>query len=124
MSCPYTSVQHGKAERAIRSLNNVVRSLLFQASLPPTYWVEALNTTNILLNLLPTKMLRSSTPHQALFGTTLVNLRVFGCKCYPSLSATIVHKLAPHYVFFLAILLTTKDTAALTSPPIRSSLGM
>ena len=37
MSCPYTSPQNGKAERIIRSTNNVVRSLLFQASMPPSY---------------------------------------------------------------------------------------
>jgi len=35
-SCPYTSPQNGKAERIIRSINNVVRSLLFQASMPPS----------------------------------------------------------------------------------------
>uniref|UniRef100_A0A0A9BH25 Integrase catalytic domain-containing protein n=1 Tax=Arundo donax TaxID=35708 RepID=A0A0A9BH25_ARUDO len=29
MSCPYTSPQNGKAERIIRTTNNVVRSLLF-----------------------------------------------------------------------------------------------
>ena len=29
MSCPYTSAQKGKAERIIRSTNNVIRSLLF-----------------------------------------------------------------------------------------------
>jgi hypothetical protein len=46
MSCPHTSAQNGKAKRAIRSLNNVVRFLLFQAYLPPRYWVEALNNVN------------------------------------------------------------------------------
>ena len=40
MSCPYTSPQNGKAECIIRSFNNVVRSLLFQASMPPAYWAE------------------------------------------------------------------------------------
>jgi hypothetical protein len=35
MSCPYTSPQNGKAERIIRTTNNVIRSLLFQASVPP-----------------------------------------------------------------------------------------
>jgi transposase InsO family protein len=29
MSCPYTSQQNGKAERALRTINNIVRSLLF-----------------------------------------------------------------------------------------------
>lgn len=37
MSCPYTLQQNGKAERTIRSLNNIVRSLLFQASMPAFY---------------------------------------------------------------------------------------
>ena len=37
MSCPYTSPQNGRAERIIRSTNNILRSLLFQASLPPSY---------------------------------------------------------------------------------------
>jgi len=39
MSCPYTSTQNGKVERIIHSTNNVVRSLLFQASAPPSFWV-------------------------------------------------------------------------------------
>jgi len=97
MSCPYTSTQNGKAERAIHSLNNVVCSLLYQACLPPRYWVEALNTAPILLNILTTKTLRSCTPHEALLGSSPVydHLRVFGCRCYPNLSTTTVHKLAP-----------------------------
>nr|CAB3503089.1 unnamed protein product [Digitaria exilis] len=90
MSCPYTSSQNGKAERIIRSINNV-------ASMPPSYWVEALSTATLLLNILPTKTLAFATPHLALFGTpaTYDHLWVFGCKCYPNLSATARHKLAP-----------------------------
>lgn len=37
MSCPHTSPQNGKAEHMIRSINNIVRSLLFQASLPSSF---------------------------------------------------------------------------------------
>jgi hypothetical protein len=37
MSCPYTSPQNGKAERIIRLVNNVIRTLLIQASLPGRY---------------------------------------------------------------------------------------
>jgi hypothetical protein len=33
MSCPYTFAQNGKAEHIIRSTNNMVCSLLFQASM-------------------------------------------------------------------------------------------
>jgi hypothetical protein len=97
MSCPHTSPQNGRAERMLRTINNATRSLLFQASMPPSYWVEALHTATHVLNLLPTKTLQFSTPHLALFGTSpqYDHLRVFGCTCYPNLSATTAHKLAP-----------------------------
>jgi transposase InsO family protein len=35
MSCPYTSPQNGKAERTIRTTNDVMLTLLIRASLPP-----------------------------------------------------------------------------------------
>uniref|UniRef100_A0A8R7TR30 Integrase catalytic domain-containing protein n=1 Tax=Triticum urartu TaxID=4572 RepID=A0A8R7TR30_TRIUA len=34
-SCPYTSAQNGKAERAIRTINDITHTLLFQSSMPP-----------------------------------------------------------------------------------------
>ena len=97
MSCPYTSQQNGKAERILRTLNNITRSLLFQASLPPSYWVEALHTATYLLNRRPSKTLAQQTPYTALHGSppSYNHLRVFGCKCYPNTSATAAHKLAP-----------------------------
>jgi len=96
MSCPYTSPQKGKAEHIHHSTNNIIRSLLFQAAIPPSYWVEALRTATYLLNILTTKTLKFSTPHATLFGIapSYDHLRVFGCKCYPNLSATAPHKLA------------------------------
>jgi hypothetical protein len=39
MSWPYTSQQNGHAERTLRTINNIVRSLLFQTSLPPVLLV-------------------------------------------------------------------------------------
>ncbi|KAJ9539540.1 hypothetical protein OSB04_032273 [Centaurea solstitialis] len=65
-SCPYMSQQNGKAERAIRTINNVMRTLLFQASLPPTFWAEALNMTVHILNLLPTTTLSFQSPCEIL----------------------------------------------------------
>jgi histone deacetylase 1/2 len=97
MSCPYTSQQNGKAERMIRTTNNVTRTLLFQASMPSSYWADALAIATLLLNRLPTKTLNMSTPHFALHGTlpSYHDLRAFGCTCYPNLTATAAHKLAP-----------------------------
>jgi hypothetical protein len=37
MSCPYTSPQNGKAVRILRTINNILRFLLFQASIPARY---------------------------------------------------------------------------------------
>jgi hypothetical protein len=97
MSCPYTSQQNGKAEHALRTINNIVRSLLFQASIPPAYWADSLHTATYLLNRHPTKTLGGLTPFFALHGThpTYTHLRVFGCACYPNLSSTAPHKLSP-----------------------------
>jgi hypothetical protein len=79
MSCPYTSAQNGKAERVIRSINNIIRTLLIQSSVPPSFWATALGTATYLLNILPTKTLALSTPHFALFGhnPSYEHLRVF-----------------------------------------------
>lgn len=55
LSCPHTSQQNGKAERAIRTTNDVLLTHLYQAQLPPTYWVEAMHIATYLLNRRPTK---------------------------------------------------------------------
>ncbi|GKB81767.1 ribonuclease H-like domain-containing protein [Tanacetum coccineum] len=43
-SCPKTSQQNGKSERMLRTLNNITRTLLFQAHKPPSYWVKELTS--------------------------------------------------------------------------------
>jgi hypothetical protein len=69
MSCLYTSPQNGKAERIICSINNVIRTLLIQPSLPGHYWDEELHTATYLLNRLSTKAIQVACPHIALFGS-------------------------------------------------------
>ncbi|GJS62988.1 ribonuclease H-like domain-containing protein [Tanacetum coccineum] len=94
-SCPRTSQQTGKSERMIRNINHVIRTLLFQAHLPPNYWAEALNMAIILLNVLPSRALDNEIPFTRLLGATpnYSVLRTFGCLCYPYLDTT--HKLEP-----------------------------
>ncbi|KAI3796959.1 hypothetical protein L1987_39646 [Smallanthus sonchifolius] len=94
-SCPHTSSQNGKAERKIRSINNVIRTLLAHAQLPNTYWHHALEMATYILNILPSKNHRYHNPTQLLYNQTpsYDHLRVFGCLCYPILPATTIHKL-------------------------------
>ncbi|GJW59700.1 ribonuclease H-like domain-containing protein [Tanacetum coccineum] len=94
-SCPKTSQQNGKSERMIRTINNVIRTLLFQAHLPPTFWVEALHMAAYLLNLLPSSAIQNEIPCTKLFNKQpdYSRLRIFGCLCYPHLHSP--HKLAP-----------------------------
>lgn len=66
----------------------------------PQYWADALSTATYLFNLHPTKTLHNSTPFRCLHGRppSYNHLRVFGCLCYPNLSATTTHKLAPRSI--------------------------
>jgi hypothetical protein len=97
MSCPYTSLQNGKAERIIRTINNVICTLLIHVSLPGRYWAEGLHTAVYLLNRLPMRTISVVCPHVALFGSSpsYEHLCVFGCACYPNIAATVPHKLTP-----------------------------
>jgi hypothetical protein len=94
-----------KVERMIHSINNVICFLLFQASLPVPYQVEALQTTTYVRNVLPTKATHVQCSFTALHGAQLASyehLKVFGCLCYPNQSATTSHMLAArssHRVF-------------------------
>ena len=94
-SCPKTSQQNGKTERKIRTINNVIRTLLFQAHLPPSFWVEALHMATYLLNLLPLTTVNNEFPFTRLFlkEPEYSCLCIFGCLCYSHFHSP--NKLAP-----------------------------
>lgn len=94
-SCPHTSPQNGKAERKIKSINNIVRTLLAHSSLPPSFWHHALQMATYLLNILPTKVLGYKSPTQILYqkNPSYSHLRVFGCLCFPLFPSTTINKL-------------------------------
>jgi len=66
-SCPYTSAQNGKAERILRTLNNIVRTLLIHAAMPSAYWAEALATAVLLLNRRPSSSINNGIPYHLLY---------------------------------------------------------
>ncbi|KAJ9536396.1 hypothetical protein OSB04_un000431 [Centaurea solstitialis] len=94
-SCPHTSPQNGKSERKIRSINNIVRTLLAHASIPPSFWPHALQHATYLLNILPNKQLQYCSPLKRLYQKTPTysDLKVFGCLCYPLFPSSTLNKL-------------------------------
>lgn len=97
-SCPYTSSQNGKAERKIRSINNIIRTLLVHASLPPSFWHYALEMATYISNIFPSKSINFQSPLYMLYNKNLSysHLRVFGCLCFPLFPSNTIHKLQPH----------------------------
>ncbi|KAL4564754.1 hypothetical protein LXL04_028825 [Taraxacum kok-saghyz] len=71
-SCPYTSQQNGKAERTIRTINNIIHNFLFQASLSTKFWTEALLTAARTLNLLPTTTLSYKTTFEVIISCHVI----------------------------------------------------
>nr|GEV62097.1 ribonuclease H-like domain-containing protein [Tanacetum cinerariifolium] len=96
-SCPRTSQQNGKSERMLRTINNLISTLLFQAYIPSSYWVKALNMAAYLLNILPSTAINNEISFTKLYNQipTYEDLRVFGCLCYPHVDAS--RKLEPRF---------------------------
>ena len=69
LTCPYTSQQNGSAERVLRPLNDGIRSLLFQASIPPSFWPDVLAASTYLLNRRPCRPRNNLPPFELLFGS-------------------------------------------------------
>ena len=74
--------------------------MLIHAHLPAPYWAKALATTTYLLNQHPSSAVRNAIPYDLLYNKTpdYSHLRVFGCLCYPKLTAMGHHKLAPRSI--------------------------
>lgn len=97
-SCPYTSVQNGRAERKHRHIVEMGLTLLAQAHLPYTYWADAFIMAVYLINRLPTPILEMKTPMELLYSKEpeYKSLQPFGCACYPCLKPYNNHKFEFH----------------------------
>ena len=98
IAAPYAHAQAGKAERYVRTIEDVIQTLLADAKLPPSFWGDAALTTQYLRNRLPTSTLPSNiTPYEVMHKTKpdLSHLRVWGCQCFPSIPPELRTKRGP-----------------------------
>jgi transposase InsO family protein len=83
-SAPYTQAQNGLAERHIRTIKSMVRTLLLDANLPHKFWPYALTHSCLLLSLLPNAKTNTS-PFELQYGTApnlnLAKMAPFGERC-------------------------------------------
>ena len=92
----YTPQQNGVAERANRTLLDLVRSLLHHKKVAKKFWAEALSTAVYVCNRVTTRALPlDKTPHHLWKGSSpdLSHLRVFGARCWYILPKKKVKKL-------------------------------
>ncbi|KAJ1574862.1 hypothetical protein NDA12_007397 [Ustilago hordei] len=80
-SVPGISIQNGRAERAIRSVQEKMRSMLIGRACPRELWPYAITAAAHVMNLTPSAT--KTIPYEAFYGTTAhklaQQLRVFGC---------------------------------------------
>ena len=76
--------QNGVAERANRTMEQGIISMLQQAGLPLSFWGEALSAFIHVWNRTPTSAVPGKTPHETFVGTKpdVSMLRVWGCVAY------------------------------------------
>src|ERR1700691_1587152 len=84
MTTPDTPQHNGVAERMNRTLLDRVRSMLFDADLPESYWYDALEYAALIHNVTPTRALDDQTPDEAWSRNKpdISRLRVFGSRTF------------------------------------------
>lgn len=89
----------------LRTLNDCVRTMLLHSAAPLVFWAEALSTATYLINRRPCRATGTTTPFALLFGVepTYDELRVFGCHCFPNLTASSHHKLDARSTLYVFI---------------------
>ena len=94
------SSQNGKAERPHRTLANMMRTSLENASLHPKYWSHALLHSTFVKNRLPHAAFNfKSTPYTELTGIkpNLQHLKLFGARITVRRTGQRVGKISQHY---------------------------
>ena len=83
LTAPGTPQQNGVAERRNRTMLDMMRSMLSNASLSKSFWGYALQTSVYLINRIPSKSI-PKTPFELWTGhkPSLRHIRIWGCKAH------------------------------------------
>jgi len=83
-STPRTPQQNGVVKRKNKSLEELVRTILNETSLPKYFWGYAMSTTFYVLNRVLIRPILKKTPYELFKGKkpNISHLKVFGCKCF------------------------------------------
>ena len=81
---PYAHQTNGTAERAIRTIVTIGRSMLHHAKLDKCFWAEAAMTAIYVKNRLPSPKIPHKTPFEIIYKSkpSIKHMRVFGCQTY------------------------------------------
>ncbi|KAG3230135.1 hypothetical protein PI124_g24766 [Phytophthora idaei] len=79
---PYAHQTNGTAERAIRTIVTIGRSMLHHAKLDKCFWAEAAMTAIYVKNRLPSPKIEHKTPFEIVYKSkpSVKHMRVFGCR--------------------------------------------
>uniref|UniRef100_A0AAV1V9M7 Integrase catalytic domain-containing protein n=1 Tax=Peronospora matthiolae TaxID=2874970 RepID=A0AAV1V9M7_9STRA len=82
VTVPYAHQTNGTAERAIRTIVTIGRSLLHHAKLEKCFWAEAAMTAIYIKNRLPSPKIDHKTPFEIVYKSkpSVKHMRVFGCR--------------------------------------------
>jgi len=94
---PYTPEHNGIAERANRTIMDMVRCMMFDSGLGKEFWGFAALTAVHIINRLPSSSHEYKTPFEKWFGSppSIGHLRVFGCIAYRQVPTATRRKLDP-----------------------------
>jgi hypothetical protein len=83
-SAPYCKQQNGLAERTNRTIKERINTILVDAKLPRTFWIEILDTVTYLKLRAPASILQKATPYEVLYGKppSLSHLRRIGSRAW------------------------------------------
>ena len=98
---PYNSHQNAVSERAIRTLTEKARVMMFDVNTPLSLWAEAVNCATFIVNRLPSTSVKNEYPYKRWYKKfpVLDGLRPFGCLAYAYIPESVrSSKLSPRSI--------------------------